>query len=58
MIAEQNPIWAPIEPAAQPLWRSAGEVVAAFQRAERPVRSQRYSLVMTEAQPEPARSKP
>jgi len=55
MIAvETNPIWAPIRPRPEPLWRSVAEVVEAYQQAERPVRvsrSQRYSLVVTEPLP-------
>lgn len=61
MIAELNPIWAPIEPSPRPLWSSTGEVIAAYQRAERPVRiarSQRYSLVVTESLPPPSWRKP
>ena len=57
---ELNPLWAPIEPRPRALWSSVGEVIAAYQRAEplRLSRSQRYSLVVTNAPPEPVGSRP
>lgn len=52
MRAEHNPLWQPIpEPPRVRLWSSVAEVIDAYQRAERPVRtsvSQRYSLVVAE----------
>lgn len=59
MIAEHNPIWAPIaERKNAPLWTSAREVIAAYERAEKPARSQRYSLVLSEPLPPPSWRKP
>lgn len=58
---EQNPVWAPIAPAPRPLWSTTAQIIEAYQRAERPVRiacSQRYSLTVTEALPEPVWRKP
>lgn len=65
MMREHSPIWQPFDPrASEPprtrLWSSVGEVIEAYQRAERPVRiarSQRYSLVVTAPLPEPTWSK-
>lgn len=59
MIAEHNPVWAPIvERENAPLWTSAGEIIAAYERAEKSSRSQRYSLVLTEPLPRPSWRKP
>lgn len=62
MRAEHNPIWSPIAyPRPGALWSSVGEIIEAYQRAERPVRvsvSQRYSLVVTEPLPEATWRKP
>ena len=59
---EKNPLWLPIaEPPRVRLWSSVCEVIAAYERAERPVRvarSQRYSLVVTEPLPEATWRKP
>lgn len=58
---EHNPIWAPIpQPRPKALWSGVGEIIAAYQQAEpvRTSRSQRYSLVVTEALPGPTWGKP
>lgn len=61
MLIEKNRIWAPIVPRPQPLWSSATKMVEAYFAAERPLRplrSQRYSLVVTRPLPAAAWSKP
>ena len=52
-MTETNPIWTPVVPKPEPLWKSALEMAEAYRRAEpRIVRSQRYSLTLTEPLPE------
>lgn len=59
-MTEQNPIWRPIPPRPEPLWRTVAEVVAAYREAEpvRAARSQRYSLVLTDPAPAPTGERP
>ncbi len=53
-LRESNPLWAPIVPKPRPLWQSNAEIIEAYQQASpvRVSRSQRYSLVLTEPEPE------
>ncbi len=58
-MTEKNPVWAAIVPKPEPLWKSALEMAEAYRRAEpRIVRSQRYSLTLTEPLAEAARRRP
>lgn len=62
MKTETNPYWRPIERRQNaPLWTSAREVIETYQQAGRsvsPVRSARYSLILTEPCPPPRWSEP
>ena len=53
-LEESNAIWAPIRPQPRPLWQNNAEIIEAYRQASpvRVSRSQRYSLVLTEPEPE------